>query len=264
MIMVWVLRPSTINPWVRREWHMHHHRASGTPTDIEERGLLNGERWGVRRAIMSLEPLLAIVLRPFTIYEMLATYSALQKPSERARAFRRNFSAHAPVGHLHAVAMYWFLGLHVMMAVHSMTGEPLQLSPVNAAALPVLDFLGVTLLLPNAFRTFCLYFVSSNLHYYGDIDPKNIVQQAQIWNAWWTWPLQLFCCNFGGTHFIHHFAVQYPFYMRLVVASDAHRVMRAHGVRFNDFANMRRANRWYAQETAPASVRRTAADSAAA
>ena len=264
MMLVWILRPSTINPWVRREWHMHHHRASGTPSDIEERGLLNGERWGVRRAVMSLEPLLAIILRPLTIRRMLLDYAAVQKPSERARSVRRNFFAHVPIGHLHAVAMYWFLGLHAMLGWHALTGEPLTLSPVNAAALPVLDFLGVTLLLPNAFRTFCLYFVSSNLHYYGDIDPKNIVQQAQIWDAWWTLPLQAFCCYFGGTHFIHHFAVQYPFYMRLVIAGDAHRVMRAHGVRFNDFANMGRANRWYAQGAAPVSASHRATDSAAA
>ncbi|MEY4578726.1 MAG: hypothetical protein RL701_3429 [Pseudomonadota bacterium] len=251
MIIVWVLRPSTINPWVRREWHMHHHRASGTPSDIEERGLLNGERWGVRRAIMSLEPLLAVVLRPFTIKDMLVQYADAQKPSERKGAVVRNFFAHFPVGHVHAFLMYGFLGLHLTAWIHELQGTVWHMSAFSAAVMPGLDFLAVTVLLPNAWRTFCLYFVSSNLHYYGDIDPKNIVQQAQIWNAWFVFPLNLFCCNFGGTHFIHHFAVQYPFYMRLWIASDAHKVMRAHGARFNDFANMKRANRWYAPGTAP-------------
>jgi hypothetical protein len=145
---------------------------------------------------------------------------------------------------VHGVAFYWFLGLHLTHFVHHLTGVPWQPSALNVAAQPVLDFLAVTVMLPNWLRTFCLYLVSSNIHYYGDIDPKNIVQQAQIVTAWWLIPLQLFCGFFGSTHFIHHFAVQYPFYMRLVIARDAHRVMRAHGARFNDFGNMLRANRW--------------------
>ena len=39
-------RPMTINPWFRRDLHFHHHRVSGTKTDLEERGLTNGEQWG--------------------------------------------------------------------------------------------------------------------------------------------------------------------------------------------------------------------------
>jgi hypothetical protein len=44
---------------------------------------------------------------------------------------------------------------------------------------------------------------------------------------------------------IHHFAVQYPFYMRLWISKEALPLMRANGVRFNDFEAVRRANRWY-------------------
>jgi hypothetical protein len=38
--------------------------------------------------------------------------------------------------------------------------------------------------------------------------------------------------------------VQEPFYVRQLVARDAHVVLRAHGVRFNDFGTFGRANRW--------------------
>jgi Fatty acid desaturase len=251
MGLTWVFRPSSISPWVRRDWHMHHHRASGTATDVEERGLLNGERWGIRRAVMSIEPLLAIVLRPLTIHDMLMQYANAQKPNERLRVRLRNMTAHFPIGNAHAVAMYWFLYLHIAPWAYGLAGVPYQMSTTSVAALPILNFLAVTLMLPNAWRTFCLYFVSSNMHYYGDIDPKNIIQQGQVWTAKWTLPLQAFCVYFGGTHLIHHFAVQYPFYMRLVIARDAHRVMREHGVRFNDFDNMRRSNRWAFEGTAP-------------
>jgi len=245
MLLVWLLRPGSINPWVRRDWHMHHHRASGTPSDIEERGLLNGERWGLRRAIMSFEGLLAVILRPRTVVGMLNAYAATHKPSEQRRAWRRSFNAYFPLGHLHAICLYWFLGLHATSWGYSVLGIPHHLSSVNATMLPILNFVAVTLLLPNTLRTACLYFVSSNMHYYGDIDPKYIVQQGQVWDAWWLFPLQMFCCDFGRTHLIHHFAVQYPFYMRLWIAKDALRVMRANGVRFNDFGAMRRANRYH-------------------
>jgi fatty acid desaturase len=254
MLTVWILRPSSINPWIRRDWHMHHHRASGTPSDIEERGLLNGERWGLRRAVMSCEPLLAIVLRPLTIIDMLRKYADAQKPSERLRARIRATTAYFPIGVAHAVAMYWFLGFHFSQFVHQAAGVPWPVSPLNATVMPVLDFVAVTLMLPNAMRTFCLYVVSSNIHYYGDIDPKNIVQQAQVVDRWFLYPLQFFCCDFGRTHLIHHFAVQYPFYMRLWIADAAMPVMRAYGVRFNDFDNMRRANRWHDASAQPAAV----------
>jgi Fatty acid desaturase len=46
MFGAWFFRPSTINPWIRRRLHLHHHQVSGTESDIEERALTNGERWG--------------------------------------------------------------------------------------------------------------------------------------------------------------------------------------------------------------------------
>ncbi len=58
------------------------------------------------------------------------------------------------------------------------------------------------------------------------------------------WPLQLFCFNFGSTHAIHHFVVGQPFYLRQMIAPQAHDVMREIGVRFNDLGTFKRANRW--------------------
>ena len=60
---------------------------------------------------------------------------------------------------------------------------------------------------PNVLRVFCLHFVSSNMHYYGDVEPGNVIQQTQVLNPWWLWPLQAFCFNFGSSHAIHHFVV---------------------------------------------------------
>jgi hypothetical protein len=111
----------------------------------------------------------------------------------------------------------------------------------------VIDFLAVVWLAPSALRTFCLHFISSNMHYYGDVEDENIMQQCQVLNPWWLMPLQLFCFNFGSTHAIHHFVVAQPFYLRQLVVKDAHTVMREMGVRFNDFGSFRRANRLHAE-----------------
>ncbi|MDN3694399.1 hypothetical protein QWZ06_19975 [Chryseobacterium tructae] len=47
LLSVWILRPLTVNPWIRRTLHYHHHKFSGTLHDVEERAVTNGERWSV-------------------------------------------------------------------------------------------------------------------------------------------------------------------------------------------------------------------------
>ncbi|MFT3924447.1 MAG: fatty acid desaturase [Myxococcales bacterium] len=245
MVGVWLLRPSTINPFVRRDWHLHHHRVSGTATDLEERALANGERWGPRRLFMTFDSFLAFALRPRTAREMLLGYASAQKPKTHEEYMRirlRNLFSPFPLGHLHFGIWYLFLFVHALGL----------LSPSLAASLPdvvqrsmsTVDFLVVVLVIPNVLRSFCLHFVSSNIHYYEDIESRNIVQQTQVWCSPWVIPLQLFCFNFGSTHAIHHFVVQEPFYLRQLIAGEAHKVMREHGVRFNDFGTLLRANRW--------------------
>ncbi len=66
----------------------------------------------------------------------------------------------------------------------------------------------------------------------------NVIQQTQVLNPWWMWPLQAFCFNFGSTHGIHHFVVKEPFYIRQMTAKVAHKVMAEMGVRFNDFGTL--------------------------
>jgi hypothetical protein len=247
MFAVWVLRPNTISPWVRRDWHLHHHRASGFESDIEERMLTNGEPWGIRRAFMSLDNMLSLILRPVTARRMQFSYAAAidPAPAAQARIVKRNRLAILPFSLFYFSAWYFYAGIHSVQLACAALHIQWQPSPFTLAIMPGLDFAAVTILIPNALRAFCLHYVSSNIHYYGDIEPRNIVQQTQVWNAAWLLPLQLFCFNFGSTHAIHHFAVQYPFYVRQLIARDAHKVMRRHGVRFNDFASMRRANRWH-------------------
>ena len=63
----WLARASTVNPFVRRKLHMHHHKYSGTESDLEERGITTGEPWGLRRLLMLGDNMLAVYLRPKTM-----------------------------------------------------------------------------------------------------------------------------------------------------------------------------------------------------
>src|SRR5690606_28506793 len=47
LALVWLARPSTINPWIRRHLHLNHHKVSGSEADIEERAITKGEPWGL-------------------------------------------------------------------------------------------------------------------------------------------------------------------------------------------------------------------------
>jgi len=247
MAVGWLFRPSTINPWTRRELHLHHHRASGTESDLEERGITNGEAWGVRRLLMTFDSMLAIYLRIPTIKRMVWSYIRSQKPGsrreERAILWRNRLS-YFPLGTVHYALWHGWLFVHGVSFVTHALHLAWSPWPLVAQVMPVVDFLVVVWVGPNVLRSFCLHFVSSNMHYYGDIEPRNTIQQTQVWNAPWLLPLHLFCFNFGSTHGIHHFVVQEPFYLRQLVARESHALMRRYGVRFNDFGTFRRDNRW--------------------
>jgi len=43
--------------------------------------------------------------------------------------------------------------------------------------------------------------------------------------------------------------VRDPFYIRQSISKDAHKIMKKHGVRFNDFSTFKRANRFKKEVT---------------
>jgi hypothetical protein len=150
----WLVRPSTINPWIRRHIHLHHHKHSGTRTDVEERGITNGEPWSARRLLMIGDGLLAIILR------------AVAKKGLRpaGRTVFRGLAAYFPVGWIHFFVWYCFLGFHAVDGLGTVAGHPVAWSETTLANMRVVDFLTVVLIGPNVLRSFCLHFVSSNMH----------------------------------------------------------------------------------------------------
>jgi fatty acid desaturase len=248
MGLVWLARPSTINPWVRRHLHLNHHKVSGTEADMEERAITNGEPWGFARLLMvgdNMMSALILLLRAKTW-------------THKVGILKRVFKVYAPLALLHWGAWYVFLGFHAANGLAWLMGSPIEWSATTLSVMQVIDIAAVVIIGPNVLRTFCLHFISSNMHYYGDIEPGNVIQQCQVLNPVWLWPLQAFCFNFGSSHGIHHFVVKEPFYIRQLTVPVAHKVMREMGVRFNDFGTFGRANRFVRKDEVVSEEVRTA------
>jgi len=237
MGLVWLARPSTINPWIRRHLHLNHHKVSGTETDMEERAITNGEPWGVARLLMVGDNVMSAFIRMLRAKTWAHKFSII----------KRTLKVYAPLALVHWGAWYMFLGFHAANGIAHVMGTPIEWSATTLSVMNVIDIAAVVIIGPNVLRTFCLHFISSNMHYYGDVEPGNVMQQCQVLNPWWLWPLQAFCFNFGSSHGIHHFVVKEPFYIRQLTVPVAHKVMREMGVRFNDFGTFGRANRFVRQ-----------------
>jgi len=233
MTLVWLARPTTINPWARRHLHFNHHKFSGQMNDLEERAITNGERWSLRRLFMTGDNVLSVAMRVGKVPK-----------DKRLKLFVKAAAAYFPLGWIQIDIWYSFLGFHGLNAAATLAGMSIGWPAWVLSVMTVFNFLTVAWIAPNVLRSFCLHFVSSNMHYFGDVEPDNVIQQTQVLNAWWMAPFHLFCFNFGSTHGIHHFVVKEPFYIRQMTAPVAHRVMRQMGVRFNDVGTFSRANRW--------------------
>lgn len=230
MAIVWLMRPNTVNPWFRRHMHFNHHKVSGTENDIEERVLGNGMAFGLKRLIISLDGFLSITLRIKELRNMKGYH------------YLGFVLKGAPLAHLFVIGLYGYLAFMLYDTLDLNQAFGIEYS---AWFLQLMDMVFVALvvwILPNLLRAFCLHNITAILHYYGDVD--SLIKQCQVMNHWALLPLQLFCCNFGSTHAMHHFVVSQPFYLRQMVAKQVHPVMKQNGVRFNDFDSLFRANRF--------------------
>jgi fatty acid desaturase len=228
-------RPTTVLPWLRRDYHMNHHKHSGTDEDAEEIAITNGQPWGVMRFLM-------LVDLPFTIL-----VHTIQKPnwSERFKYIALMGAALFPLGFISWGLWYCFLGFHLINGLAIYAGYSVAWSASTLASMQLIELLVVVWIAPNILRTFCLNFMSSNMHYCQDNQPGNVIQETQVLNSPWFLPLNLLAGNVGATHGIHHFVVKEPFYIREMTLKTAHKVMAECGVRFNDYRTFLRANRYH-------------------
>lgn len=246
LLSVWILRPLTVNPWIRRTLHYHHHKFSGTLHDVEERAVTNGERWSVKRLFTMADVVLGGLFRLHQMFHDMdkEVKNGNLKEETSSTLKRITFLSLIPLTIFAHVILYLFFAdlLLNWINVRFITDFSFPMDIEN-----LLDSLNVviyTILLPNLLRQFCLHFITSNMHYFGDVEEGNVIEQTQVLNVWWTFPMQIFCFFFGWTHSIHHFVVNETFYVRHLGRKQAHEVLRKYGVRFNDLGTFRRANRF--------------------
>jgi len=200
--------------------------------------------WGIRRILVISDQLMSVYLRPFQMFKMIHLFLEKQPEKERKIAMISQLFGFLPLSIIYYGLCYLFVVFHGLNAVVPLFGYEMLWSQGIVDAMPLVNLLAVIWVIPNFIRSFSLQFVSSNMHYYGDIDPRDVIKQTQVLNPWWMVPFQLFCCNFGSTHAIHHFVVKEPFYIRQLTSKTAHKVMKEVGVRFNDVGTFKRMNRW--------------------
>jgi fatty acid desaturase len=230
MTVVWLMRPNTINPWHRRKIHLLHHKTSGTQQDLEERLVGNGIANNLVRFIVIFDGLLGLILQRKLLKREVKTFN-----------FLTVFNAGFPLAILYFTLSYIFILFH---GFYYLLPNDVVYPQWLLFNMQWIDFLVVIIIAPNFFRSACLNFVTSYLHYYGGV--TNVIQQTQVFKGWFMWPFNLFCFNFAGTHAIHHIVVPQPFYLRQMVAKSAHKAMKENGVRFNDFSTFTQANKYRA------------------
>lgn len=226
MLIVWIMRPNTVNPWYRRQIHLNHHAVSGTEQDLEERLVGNGIKNPFLRFIVIVDGLIGLALN-----------SRKFKKEIKGFSFFTVLNAAFPI----ATAYFAILYIFILFNIGNMIWPLTEIAPAwMLSTMDVFNFLMVVLIAPNIIRSASLNFITSSMHYYGNV--TNLYEQTHVITSRWFAPFQLFCFNFGKTHTIHHFVPNQPFYLRQIISGKILKVMKKHGVKFNDFASLRKAN----------------------
>jgi fatty acid desaturase len=226
MLVVWMMRPNTINPWYRRKIHLHHHYTSGTNQDLEERLVGNGIKNPFLRALVIVDGLLGLVINQARFKQEIKDFS-----------FSKVFNAGFPITTSYFVVLYSVILYHLINFFFPLAPH---MPSWGLSVLSVFEFLMVVLVLPNIVRSTSLNFVTSSMHYYGGVN--NVFEQTHVLTSRLFAPFHLFCFNFGKTHTIHHYAPNQPFYIRQLISAKINELMKKEGVRFNDFESIKNAN----------------------
>lgn len=228
MAVLWPFLGNLPHPWFRREMHLLHHRTSGQHEDFEERLIGNGMPFGLLKLIAMIEPGVAMLFR--------------QKELKSIPFFdgRKLARACFPVVHLYYLILVGWIALSLSGLIWGDSG--MLASPLIGLLTTGLNFLMVVYIAPNLLRQISVQILSSWMHYHEDVPSR--LHETQVLNAWYFFPLNLFAANFGSTHAIHHFYANQPFYLRQLVARQAHQALRKFGVRYNDSASLLRGNRF--------------------
>ncbi|CAM4186810.1 fatty acid desaturase [Pseudoalteromonas byunsanensis] len=230
MLIVWLMRPNTVNPWYRRKIHIHHHKTSGTKEDLEERLVGNGIRNPFLRLLVITDGLLGLVIFRKALARDISSFR-----------FFTVLNAGFPITTGYFFVLYSAVFYY---GFNALNGGAYSYPWWLLEYMSWVNMLLVVLVLPNVLRSISLNLLTSSMHYYGGVN--NLLEQTHVINHWLALPFQLFSFNFGATHTIHHFVPNQPFYIRQWLSPQILPILKRHGVRFNDFESVKNAN-YYAK-----------------
>ena len=221
LALLWLFKPNTINPWIRRKIHLHHHRYSGTPEDIEERLIGNGLSYSFRRFFIMIDPLFSITQFPVLLKES------------------KKFSAKLMLLSLFPMLTIYTCLWSSWLAYYLLPAH-LGVQEILSQYMETVNFFMVVYVVPAMVRQACLVFISSTIHYSGGVN--KVTEQVQVLTHWIFTPFQLFCFFFGQTHAIHHVFTAETFYIRHLLRKKSHQILKEYNVRFNDLGTFGRKN----------------------
>jgi len=219
---IWVSKLNA-NPWWRKPLHLKHHKTSGQMTDIEERLIGLGLPVGLKKLFVTLTPIGSYLV----IFEVARDQKILKS--------------------LPGLDVVLASIVNLPMIIPAVACFIASLLPAGTLPAPwqsTMTAISMLLYLPNVLRQVSLQFISTGVHYFGDIPENNVFFQNQVLNHWAFLPFQLFCFNFGETHIIHHYVTRQPFYLRQMIVPGTQAEFKRQGVRFNDIQIWNRAHRW--------------------
>lgn len=234
--VIWIVKLS-VNPWLRKEFHLRHHQESGSEKDIEERfiGLGKPLNW-FRVFVMSYHPASVLLVREID-----------KDNKDFGNLTLKIFTLNGLNASLYIILWHTFFGFCRLHMGWTFT----QYDPVLYLPLwlwPWVRDAAVLLLLPNVLRQASLNLIASYCHYY-EIPQNNVFYQNQILDHWIFAPFNFFSFNFGQTHILHHFVTNQPFYIRQMISNKALPTLEENGIRRNDLNIFKNNNRYFDNET---------------
>ena len=211
----------SVSPWWRRKYHLLHHSVSGTTRDVEERVIGLGLPPSIGRFATILSPAGHLMLMP-----------AICKDNEGL------------VWHELITSSMW-TALTPVVTILAILAFPTG-SIVNTLGYVSM----VCIVIPAHIRHAALNVVATYCHFYEDVRPHIVHDQIQILNSWWVIPFNALCWNFGGSHWIHHFVTNQPFWIRTLIAPELNAMNWNKALRRNDSGIVAAANRRGARKVA--------------
>jgi fatty acid desaturase len=230
-VFIWIFKLHSY-PWYRRQLHLKHHLLSGQMNDAEERLIGLGLSPDFTR--------MAVTVHPFG---GLLVSDDISKDSKYLNLLTMKLK-NAPTALVFLFITRTFLTYNVLFLIYSFLNYDINTIYGLNRFYPVIHALSICICFPNLLRQGCLVLMSNSCHYYGDIPLNTVYYQNQILDSWFVFPFQLFCCNFGATHIIHHYVVSQPFYIRHFTGRAVKDMMVNLGIRNNDFGILWRSNRY--------------------